>query len=118
MKSFSKGNRIYQKFFQSKNIRMFKSRKECFDYMEKEVFLRQEFQIHITETAKESKVSYLLAYEIITNFLTDTLYEIDLAVTDRERKKRISVHSYFYLQVGFMVSTENKKMFLQKLIKL
>lgn len=109
--------KAYRKFFQSKSVRTFKSRGEAFEYLEQEVFVLNQFSKHITEVAKTLDISYLLAYEIITNYLTDIIYEIDIAASNRERKKKIAVHGYFFLEIGFMVSVRNKKMFLEKIIK-
>lgn len=112
-----KRRKSFIKFFQSKSVRTFASREKVYEYMEEEVFVLQEFSQHITETAMTLEISYLLAYEIITNYLTDILYEIDQAVSNRKRKKKISIHAYFFLEIGFMVSVKNKKMFLEQIIK-
>lgn len=112
-----RGKKSYIDFFTKKSIRTFNSRDKVFQFMEEEVFILEDFSKHITETSRNLDISYLLAYEIITNYLTDILYEIDIAVSDREKKKKISIHAYFFLEIGFMVSVKNKKMFLEKIIK-
>ena len=104
------------KFFQSKSVRMFANREEAFKYLENDVFNKQDFLNNVSETALSNKVSYVLAYELITNFLTDILYEIDQATTMKRKKKKINVYSYFFLEIGFMISLRNRKMFLEKYI--
>lgn len=115
--SFKIGQKINNIFFAKKCIRVFNSKEQVYEYLEKDVFVTEQFQSHISETAKTLDISYLLAYEIITNYLTDILYEIDIAANSKTKKARISVHSYFFLEIGFMVSVKNKKMFLEQLIK-
>jgi len=107
----------YRNFFRKESVRQFESREKAYEYMEKEVFVLNEFSVHVTEVSKTLEISYLLAYEIITNYLTDILYELDIAVSARKKRMKISVHAYFYLDIGFMLSTKNKKMFLEKIIK-
>lgn len=114
--SFKTGQRIYNKFFRKQCIRVFNSREEVYNYLDNDVFATEQFQSHISETSKTLDISFLLAYEIITNYLTDVLYEIDIAATSSRKKRKISIHSYFFLEIGFMVSVKNKKMFLEKLI--
>jgi hypothetical protein len=112
-----RGSRKFINFFQSKSVRTFESRDKVYEYLEQEVFIKLPFSNHISETAKTLEISYLLAYEIITNYLTDILYEVDIAVSDRKKRKRISIHAYFFLEIGFMVSVKNKKMYLEQIIK-
>jgi len=106
----------YIKFFQSKSVRQFTNREAVYLYLENEVFINQDFINNVRETATTREISYLLAYELITNFLTDTLYEIDIAICKQKKKTRIRVFSYFHLDIGFMMSFKNKKMFLEKYI--
>jgi len=108
----------YIKFFESKSVRQFANRDAVKEYLESDVFSQQEFINHVSETATSTRVSYLLAYELITNYLIDILYEIDQTVSIRKKKRKISVYSYFFLEIGFMVSLRDKKMFLEKFIKL
>lgn len=108
----------YVDFFRKESTLNFKSRGEVYEYLEEDVFNKEHFREHITQTAKTLDISYMLAYDIITNYLTDILYELDKAVSDRKKSTRISVHSYFSLKIGFMKSLQNKKMFLEKFIKI
>ena len=106
----------YVKILTDEMVRKFPTRADAYNYLETEVFIKSDFVNNITETARVEKVNYLIAYEIITNYLTDVLYELDKAVSSK-KGKRISVHSYFYFQVGFMESIRNKKNFLEKYFK-
>jgi len=71
------------------------------------VFRTIDFERHITETAKTLDIGYQLAYEIITNYLTDVLYEVDKVLEAPRKKRRISVYSYFYLDTGFLRNLKN-----------
>ena len=106
----------YIKFFQSKSVRQFTTREACYEYLENDVFTQDEFISNVRETATTLEISYLLAYELITNYLTDVLYEIDIASVKKRKKTRINIFSYFFLEIGFMESFKNKKMFLEKYI--
>lgn len=99
-----------QKNIESKNVRKFSTHSEAFDYLEREVFSQEHFSNHITETAKRNKVSYILAYDVITNHLTDILYEIDKAIAVPEEKVKIRAYGYFSLQIGFMISNNRNKL--------
>lgn len=106
----------YHKFFRSKSVRKFTSREAVYEYLENEVFIQQDFISNVSETATTLRISYLLAYEIITNYLKDVLYELDTAQAEKKKRTKINVFSYFFLEVGFMRSLEGKKMFLEKYI--
>ncbi len=106
----------YKEFFQSKSVRKFTTREAVYQYLENEVFINGDFISNITETATTRKISYLLAYELITNYLTDILYELDKAQAQKRKRTRINVFGYFFLEIGFMLSFKNKKMFLEKFI--
>ena len=93
------------KRIKSKNVRKFTSRESVEEYLSNEVFLKERFIRHITETAKTNHVSYILAYNIITNHLIDILYEIDKAITSPRKKVLIRVYGYFSLRIGFMISS-------------
>jgi hypothetical protein len=108
---------IYDKIFRSKSVRKFTDRKSVIKYLEKEVFHDSDFLSNVSETAKKCDISYVLAFEIVSNYLTDILFEIDQAISSKRKKKIINVYSYFFLQIGFMVSVKNKKMFLEKYVK-
>lgn len=108
----------FRKFFQRKTVRKFESREACYQYLETEVFVLQDFIANVTETAMTLQISYLLAYEIITNYLTDVLYEIDKAQSKTKQRSRITVYGYLNLDIGFMRTFENKKMFIEKMINL
>lgn len=106
----------YVDYFQRISVRNFQTRTEAFEYLEREVFLLPDFQANVQETADALKISYMIAFEIIANYLTDVLYELDQAQAQKKNRTKINVFGYFFLQVGFMRSLENKKMFLEKLI--
>jgi uncharacterized membrane protein YsdA (DUF1294 family) len=57
-----------------------------------------------------------LAYELITNYLIDVLYELDKAQAQKKKRTKINVFGYFFLEIGFMRSLEGKKMYLEKYI--
>ena len=89
---------------ESKNVRNFTTRIDAYAYLENEVFLKEHFINHISETAKRNQVSYAMAYDVITNHLTDILYEIDKKIVVPEQKVKISIYGYFSLCIGFMIS--------------
>ena len=99
-----------KKTIQSKNVRKFTSRTDVFNYLSNDVFEKEHFIRHVLETAKVNKVSYLLAFDIITNHLTDILYEIDKNIISPKRKVQIGVYAYFYLRIGFMISNTKQKL--------
>jgi len=98
--------------YKSKSVRKFKDRKAVEEYLEQEVFTLQEFKNNISETARSLNISYVIAYDIITNYLTDILYEIDISIEHPKKKKKISVYSYFSLTVGFMANLTKKTMYI------
>jgi hypothetical protein len=74
------------------------------------VFEKEHFIRHIIATAKKNNISYLLAFDIITNHLTDILYEIDKNITSPRKKVIIRVYGYFSLRIGFMISSTRKQL--------
>ena len=111
-----KSKRLLRQFFKKKSVSQFKDRRAVMAYLEKEVFLDRNFISNVTETATICRVSYIIAYECVTNYLTDIVYEIDQAITFELKKSKISVYSYFFLEVGFMVSLRDNKMYLEKYV--
>jgi hypothetical protein len=105
-----------KKTIQSKNVRKFTSRSDVYDYLSNEVFEKEDFIRHVVKTAKETDISYLLAFDIITNHLTDILYEIDRNITNPKKKVLIRVYGYFSLRIGFMISNTRKQL-IELLIK-
>lgn len=91
------------KKIQSKNVRKFTSRSDVYNYLSSEVFVTEHFVEHVIKTAKATEINYLLAYDIITNYLTDLLYEIDTQIT-MDKKVRIRGYRYFSFNIGFMIS--------------
>ena len=79
-------NHKSKKTTQSKNVRKFTSRSNVYDYLSNEVFEKEDFIRHVIKTAKANDVSYLLAFDVITNHLTDILYEIDTNITSKQKK--------------------------------
>lgn len=94
----------------SKNVRKFTSRSDVFDYLSNEVFEKEDFVRHVVETAKANNISYLLAFDVITNHLTDVLYEIDKAIILPKKKVKIRAIGYFSLITGFMISSTRKQL--------
>ena len=90
------------KTLKSKNVRLFTHRPEAFDYLVNDVFEKQEFIDHIIKTANYHNVSYMIAYSIITNHLTDILYEVDQRITSYSKKSKIRILGHFYLSIGFI----------------
>ena len=99
------------KQYQSESVRKFKDRKAVFEYLEFEVFKLDEFKDNVSETARSLDVSYIIAYEVLTNYLTDVLYEIDQSIENQKQKRKINVYSYFSLTVGFMANLTKNKMY-------
>lgn len=108
----SKLNKIIKEY-QSKSVRKFKDRKAVFDYLEQEVFTIQEFKNNVAETARSLDISYVIAYEVLTNYLTNILYEVDTRITSKKEKRKINVHSYFSLYVGFMANLKNRRIYIK-----
>lgn len=98
--------------YKSKSVRKFKDRKAVEEYLEQEVFTLKEFKSNISETARSLKISYVVAYDVVTNYLIDILYEIDETIASPKKKKKISVYSYFSLTVGFMANISKKKLYI------
>lgn len=96
----------------SKNVRKFTNRSEVYDYLEKSVFNEADFIEHVIVTAKANNVSYLLAFDLITNHLTDILYEIDKEIINKRKKVKLRVYGYFSIAIGFMI-TSKRKLFKQ-----
>lgn len=99
--------------YKSKSVRKFKDRKAVFEYLEQEVFVIQEFKNNVSETARSLSISYVIAYEVLTNYLTDILYEVDTTITSKKEKRKINVYSYFSLYVGFMANLTNKRVYIK-----
>lgn len=99
-----------RKKIKSKNVRNFTTREEVNQYLANTVFNSPHFVSHIEETANKNQVSYMLAYEVITNHLTDILYEIDKNITLPKKKVKIRVYSYFSLRIGFMISSTKTRL--------
>lgn len=108
---------VYIKELRSKSVRNFTTRSDAYDYLYDEVFCNENFISNVSETAKSNKVSYLLAYDLITNYLTDVFYEIDKKMNHRTKKTRISILGYFFLDLGFAISFIKKKVFLINKLK-
>lgn len=99
--------KILKKKFKPKDAKSkFKSREEAFDFLRKEIFLTEHFIEHVTETAKHMEISYALAYYIITNHLTDLLYEIDLNLSKPKKNVMVRIYGYCSLKIGYLF---NKK---------
>ena len=94
-----------KKEIKSKNVRKFTTREEVYEFLASTVFYKGHFVRHVQETAQQTQVSYVLAYEVITNHLTDILYEIDKAIARPRKKVMIRIYSYFSLRIGFMLSS-------------
>lgn len=105
-----------KKIIQSKSQKLFTSRQDAFEYLERTVFNRQDFVENVSDSARDNKVSYLFAYEIITNYLTDVLYEIDKHMK-KPTKVKLVIKAFFSLSIGFMSSFDSKRLFLQQLLK-
>ena len=116
MKRFKSNPKIV-KLIENLSESLFVNREEAHEYLEREVYSNQEFINHIEETAITHKVSYIVAYTVVTDYLTDIMYELDLNVAKRKTKKRILIHSYFFLSVGFMESFKDKKLFIESYLK-
>jgi hypothetical protein len=91
------------------NFNKFKSWQEAYDYLFEDVFTKEHFEKHVALSAEKNKVSYIIAYEVITNHLTDILYEIDKNISYPRKKVMIRVLSYFSLRIGFMISQNKVK---------
>lgn len=109
---------LYKRFFKLESKSQFNSYEEAYQYLYDNVFQDAQFVKHVTKASEEQNISYVIAYELISNHLTQILYEVDKAITRSKKKSKIIFHSYFSLQIGFMLSTKNKKMFLEKFINL
>jgi len=93
----------------SKNVRKFTSQSDCHDYLSNKVFTQENFIRHVTDTAKANNISYIVAFTIITNYLTNTLYEIDKQVVARRKKSKIRIIGFFSILTGFNLNATNKR---------
>jgi len=98
---------------QSKSVRKFKDRQAVYVYLEQEVFKLEDFKRNVKETADSLDISYIVAYDVVTNYLTDVLYDIDKNVKYSKKKKKINMYSYFSLIIGFMVNLNDRKMYIK-----
>lgn len=103
-------NHNNEKLIQSKNVRKFASRSQVYEYLSNEVFEKEDFIRHVSDTAQANSVSYILAFDVISNHLTDLLYEIDKNIAKPRRKVKIRCYGYFSLLIGFMISGTRKKL--------
>lgn len=100
---------LHEKFkIESNNVRKFTNREQAFQYLSDSVFKESDFIKHVTQSAEQNKVSYMLAYDLITNHLTDILYEIDKNIINPRKKIIIRVYQYFSLRIGFMLSSTQR----------
>jgi hypothetical protein len=106
-----------KRIIESKNQRTFTSRKDAYDYLKSDVFNKAEFVQHVSDSAKENHVSYLLAYDLITNYLTDYLYEIDKTIIHKRKKRRFMFKGFFSCATGFMLSFKSRRLFLKQFLK-
>ena len=103
-------NHNNKNLIQSKNVRKFASRSEVYEYLSNKVFENEDFIRHVSDTAQANNVSYILAFDVISNHLTDLLYEVDKNIAKPKRKVKIRCYGYFSLQVSFMISGTKKKL--------
>jgi hypothetical protein len=92
----------------SKNVRKFTSQSDCYSYLTNEVFLKEDFIRHVTDTAKANNVSYIVAYTVITNYLNNILYEVDTQIISKRKKSKIRIHSYFSILIGFRLNASKR----------
>ena len=99
--------------YQSKSVRKFEDRKAVYKFLEEEVFQLRDFKNNVNETARSLDISYIIAYEVLTNHLTDVLFELDRGIEFKRKKIKINMFSYFSLFVGFMENLKENKMFIK-----
>jgi len=103
MRTRKKKKKIFKR---SDVVRKFNSREEAIEFMTKEVFVREHFQEHVTQTANNLNISYVVAYHIITNHLIDIVYEIDLNIKNPQKNVMVRIYGYCSLRIGYLL---NKK---------
>lgn len=108
MRRSNRGLKRYLKnakeYYEYHNVPTFNSYQDAYDYLNEEVFTKEEFINNVSETAELKKVSYSVVYEIMTNHLTDILYEIDKKKKHKRKTSRISIYGYLQLRIGFAVN--------------
>ena len=107
----------YLQKLRAKSVRKFSSREEVSDFLYEDVFKFDEFQNNIKEVADLQQVSYIVAYEIITNHLIDIVNEIDKAQASK-KNIRILILRYMKLDVRFAIGIENTLFLLKRIINL
>lgn len=108
---------LYRKLIKKKSKRLFKNRHDAFEFLKSSVFENDLFLKHVSKASKSNQISYTLSYELITSYLTDLIFEIDAIQSKTEKEARIRVYGYMLLEIGFMISFKNKKLFIYQHIK-
>lgn len=104
----------YLKLVRTKSVRKFNSKEEVEEYLIVEVFEQIDFINNVIDTASEMKVSYLVAYTLITKYLIDVLYELDIAQSKERKKTRIRIPGFLNIDIAFIASLKGKLFSLQK----
>ena len=79
-----------------------------------EVFEKEDFIRQVKLVAEQQQISYLVAFDVLTNYLTDVLYEVDKNVSRRKKKVAIRIYGYFSLRIGWMIHSLREKIKVQE----
>lgn len=80
----------------------FRNREEVAIYLQDEVFVREDFKNNVKEAAEYNKVSYLVAFDVISNYIIDNLELLDQLRSHRRKQSRINIFGYLVLDIGFI----------------
>jgi len=108
---------FYLNLIKEKTSKLFLNKKEVELHLQKEVFNRVEFQNNVDEVSKTLGISNELAKTIITNYLIDILYEIDIAQSLLRKKTRIIIPSYLMFDIGFIYPLRGKTFYLRRFMR-
>lgn len=107
---------FYLRYLKSKTSKIFKTKEEVKSHLQREVFSRVEFTNHVSEVSKSLGNSYDVTYTVITNYLIDVLYEIDIAQAKPKKKTRIIIQGYLMFDIGFIYPLRGKRFYLRKFL--
>ena len=108
---------FYLNLIKEKTSKLFLNKKEVELHLQKEVFNRVEFQNNVDEVSKTLGISNELAKTIITNYLIDILYEIDIAQSLLRKKTRIIIPGYLMFDIGFIYPLRGKTFYLRRFMR-
>ena len=96
----------YRDFIAEKSVRKFETRDQARAYLETEVFSLDEFQSHMQETAEGLNLPLDKVREVIEDYLSNVLYELDANHHLHKRELWVHIPQYLRLDAGFMTNAK------------